>query len=69
MFLEYEQSGNLDDIVIFDGNEITAYQVKNAVNALESMRLMILSIKIVSSTSKSLPIVGTQSDNGTRGII
>ncbi|KRE38162.1 hypothetical protein [Paenibacillus sp. Soil522] len=34
MFLEYEQSGNLDDIVIFDGNNILAQQVKYAVNAL-----------------------------------
>ncbi len=35
MFLEYEQSGNLDDIVIFQGTEVFAYQVKYAVNTLD----------------------------------
>ena len=35
MFLEYENSGNLDDIVIFKGNNIYAYQVKYAINPLE----------------------------------
>ena len=32
MFLEYEKSGNLDDIVIFQDNDIVAYQVRYAVN-------------------------------------
>jgi len=35
MFLEYEKSGNLDDIVLFLGTEIVAYQVKYAVNPLD----------------------------------
>ena len=35
MYLEYEKSGNLDDIVLFLGNEIVAYQVKYAVNPLD----------------------------------
>jgi len=35
MFLEYEKSGNLDDIVVFLGTEIVAYQVKYAVNPLD----------------------------------
>ena len=34
MFLEYEKSGNLDDIVIFQEAAIFAYQVKYAVNPL-----------------------------------
>jgi len=34
MYLEYEQSGNLDDIVVFDGNTILAHQVKYAVHPL-----------------------------------
>lgn len=34
MYLEYEKSGNLDDIVIFQQSEITAYQVKYAVHPL-----------------------------------
>ena len=34
MFLEYEKSGNLDDIVLLRGSEIFAYQVKFAVNPL-----------------------------------
>ena len=32
MYLEYEKSGNLDDIVIFSNSNILAYQVKYAVN-------------------------------------
>jgi len=35
VFLEYEKSGNLDDIVVFQGTEIVAYQVKYAVNPLD----------------------------------
>lgn len=35
MLLEYEKSGNLDDIVLFLGTEIVAYQVKYAVNSLD----------------------------------
>ena len=35
MFLEYEKSGNLDDIVIFQGTKIFAYQVKYAINPLD----------------------------------
>ena len=35
MFLEYEKSGNLDDIILFKGNEMVAYQVKYAVNPLD----------------------------------
>ena len=35
MFLEYEQSGNLDDIVLFQDTAIVAYQVKYAVNPLD----------------------------------
>ena len=35
MFLEYEKSGILDDIVLFKGNEMVAYQVKYAVNQLD----------------------------------
>ena len=35
MFLEYEQSGNLDDIVLLQGTKIEAYQVKYAVNPLD----------------------------------
>lgn len=35
MLLEYEQSGNLDDIVLFQGTKIEAYQVKYAVNPLD----------------------------------
>lgn len=35
IFLEYEKSGNLDDIVLFLGTEIVAYQVKYAVNPLD----------------------------------
>ena len=35
MFLEYEQSGNLDDIVLLQGTKIKAYQVKYAVNPLD----------------------------------
>src|SRR3990170_3581071 len=35
MFLEYEQSGNFDDIVLFQGTAIVAYQVKYAVNPLD----------------------------------
>jgi hypothetical protein len=34
LFLEYENSGNLDDIVLFNENTITAYQVKYAINPL-----------------------------------
>lgn len=34
MFLEYEKSGNLDDIVLFQESEVLAYQVKYAVNPL-----------------------------------
>jgi hypothetical protein len=34
MFLDYEKAGNLDDIVLFQGSEIFAYQVKYAVNPL-----------------------------------
>ncbi|KMO86302.1 hypothetical protein AB840_08710 [Megasphaera cerevisiae DSM 20462] len=36
MFLEYEKSGNLDDIVMFQGSDISAYQVKYAINSLEN---------------------------------
>jgi len=36
IYLEYEKSGNLDDIVIFSGTDIFAYQVKYAVNPLEN---------------------------------
>ena len=35
MLLEYEKSGNLDDIVMFKGTEMIAYQVKYAVNQLD----------------------------------
>ena len=35
MFLDYEKVGNLDDIVLFQGNRISAYQVKYAVNPLD----------------------------------
>ncbi len=35
MFLEYEKSGNLDDIVLFKGTEMVACQVKYAVNQLD----------------------------------
>ena len=35
MFLEYEKSGNLDDIVLIQGTKIEAYQVKYAVNPLD----------------------------------
>src|SRR5262249_4392799 len=35
MFMEYEQSGNLDDIVLFQGTAIVAYQVKYAINPLD----------------------------------
>lgn len=35
MFLEYEQSGNLDDIVLLQETKIEAYQVKYAVNPLD----------------------------------
>ncbi len=35
MFLEYEQSGNLDDIVLFQETRIEAYQVKYSVNPLD----------------------------------
>ncbi len=35
MFLEYEKSGNLDDIVLLQGTKIAAYQVKYAVNPLD----------------------------------
>lgn len=35
MFLEYEQAGNLDDIVLLQGTKIEAYQVKYAVNPLD----------------------------------
>lgn len=35
MFLDYEKSGNLDDIVLLQGNKIEAYQVKYAVHPLE----------------------------------
>ena len=35
MFLEYEKSGNLDDIVLIQGAEMVAYQVKYAVNRLD----------------------------------
>ena len=35
MLLEYEQSGNLDDIVLIQGTKIEAYQVKYAVNPLD----------------------------------
>lgn len=35
MFLEYEKSGNLDDILIFQENSIIAYQVKYAINPLD----------------------------------
>ena len=35
MLLDYEKSGNLDDIVIFKGTEMIAYQVKYAVNQLD----------------------------------
>ena len=34
MFLEYEKSGNLDDIVLIQGAEMVAYQVRYAVNRL-----------------------------------
>ena len=34
MFLEYEKAGNLDDIVLVQGTNIKAYQVKYAVNRL-----------------------------------
>lgn len=36
MFLEYEKSGNLDDIVMIHGFDISAYQVKYAINPLEN---------------------------------
>lgn len=36
MYQEYEKSGNLDDIVLFLGSKIFAYQVKYAVNPLEN---------------------------------
>ena len=35
MFLEYEESGNLDDIVLLQETRIEAYQVKYAVNPLD----------------------------------
>lgn len=36
MFIEYEKSGNLDDIVLFHDSDISAYQVKYAINPLEN---------------------------------
>ena len=38
MFLEYEKAGNLDDIVLVQGTNIRAYQVKYAVNPLDVYR-------------------------------
>ena len=38
MFLEYEKAGNLDDIVLVQGTNIRAYQVKYAVNPLDVFR-------------------------------
>ena len=35
MHLEFERSGNLDDIVLFHGSHIDAYQVRYSVNPLE----------------------------------
>ena len=35
IFLEYEHAGNLDDVVLFQGTEISACQVKYAVNPLD----------------------------------
>lgn len=40
MHLEYEKSGNLDDIVLFQGSDIFAYQVKYAVNPLENYEMV-----------------------------
>ena len=34
MYLEFERSGNLDDIVLFHGSHIDAYQVRYSVNPL-----------------------------------
>ena len=39
MFLDYENSGNLDDIVLFKGTEVVAYQVKYAINPLDVYEL------------------------------
>ena len=38
MFLEYEKAGNVDDIVLVQGTNIRAYQVKYAVNPLDIYR-------------------------------
>jgi len=38
MFLDYEKSGNFDDIVLFEGSDVFAYQVKYAVNPLENYK-------------------------------
>jgi len=40
MFLEYKKSGNLDDIVLFQGSDISAYQVKYAVNPFENYEMV-----------------------------
>ena len=40
IYLEYEKSGNLDDIVIFQKSEILAYQVKYAVHPLSVYELV-----------------------------
>jgi len=40
MYLEYEESGNLDDIVLFQGSDIFAHQVKYAVNSLENYEMV-----------------------------
>ena len=39
MFLEYEETGKFDDIVLFRGTKIAAYQVKYAVNPLSVYKL------------------------------
>jgi hypothetical protein len=39
MYLEYEKSGNLDDVVIFEESELLAYQVKWAANRYDNYTL------------------------------
>lgn len=39
MYLEFEHSGNLDDIVLFHGSHIAAYQVRYSVNPLGVYRI------------------------------
>ena len=61
MHLEFENSGNLDDIVFLHGNHIDAYQVRYSVSPLRSITSMTSQTPRVASISPSSRTVGLNS--------